>query len=382
MSADEGRVAAAQVDARLGVVRGELDRLGLDALLITHVPHLFYLANVRASDGMLVVTPTDARLLIDFRYRTVVTELLAAGVGPSGLRRVDVEGSYEETLQRVAREAAWGRVGIEADHFTVRRWQWLDGALPAVLVPTAGLVERIRMRKDDREVATLRAAAELLAPVAARALDAVRAGRSERELAAFIEQALRDAGFERPAFEPIVAGGPNSALPHAQPTGRRLVSGDLVVLDFGGVHRGYCVDLSRTVCIGRAGSEARRLHEAVSAAQAAALAAIRPGIRASAVDGAARDVLAELGLAEAFGHSTGHGLGIELHELPRIGRRRTGGDAATETEDPLLLPGMVFTVEPGVYLPGVGGVRIEDDVLVTEGGYEMLTRVPSELRVC
>ena len=383
MNAGTDVAAGPRLDSRLQAVRGELARLGLDALVVTHLPNLFYLANVRASAGMLVVTPTDAQLLIDFRYRTVVTELLAAGASPSGLRRVDIEVSYEETLRQVARDAGWARIGIEADHLSVRRWQWLDGSLEAVLAATVGLVERIRMRKDDHETATLRAAGELLGPAADRVLDAVVAGRSEQELAACIERALRDAGFERPAFDPIVAGGPNSALPHAQPTGRRLASGDLVVLDFGGVHHGYCVDLSRTVCIGHADEEAHRLHRAVRAAQAAALATIRPGIRASAVDAAARDVLAGFGLAEAFGHSTGHGLGIELHELPRVGRPRAAGDGDTaDTEDPLLLPGMVFTVEPGVYLPGIGGVRIEDDVLVTEAGHEMLTCVPSALRVC
>ena len=379
----KGMAGASRLDARLRAVRAELARLGLDALVVTHLPHLFYLANLRASAGMLVVTPADAQLLVDFRYRTVVAELVAAGAGPSGVRRADVDGSYEETLRRVASDAGWKRIGIEADHLSVRRWQWLEGALQAGLTATVGLVERLRMRKDDHEIATLRAAGERLGPVTARVLDRVAVGSSERELAAHVESALRDAGFERPAFETIVAGGPNSALPHAQPTSRRLVAGDLVVLDFGGVHHGYCVDLSRTVCVGRAGAEARRLHGAVRAAQAAALAAIRPGIHASDVDAAAREVLAEHGLAEAFGHSTGHGLGIEVHEAPRVGRRRVEDDAATaDSQDPLLAPGMVFTVEPGVYLPGVGGVRIEDDVLVTEEGHEVLTRVPSELRVC
>ena len=383
MSVGEGLAAAPRLDARLAAVRGDLAALGLDALVVTHLPHLFYLANVRASAGMLVVTPADARLLVDFRYRTVVTELLAAGAGPSGLERIDVDGSYEEALVEVAREAGWGRMGIEADHLNVRRWQWLQGALRAELAATVGLVERMRMRKDDHEVATLRAAAARLAPVAARVLGAVSAGRSERELAAHVREALLDAGFERPAFDAIVAGGPNSALPHARPTGRRLAPGDLVLLDFGGIHHGYCVDLSRTACIGGAGAEAQRLHDAVRAAQRAALAAIRPGVRASAVDAAARDVLAGRGLAEAFGHGTGHGLGIEVHEAPRVGRPRAAGAAgAADLDDPLLAPGMVFTVEPGAYVPGVGGVRIEDDVLVTEDGFELLTRVPNELHVC
>ena len=327
----DGMAGASRLDARLRAVRAELARLGLDALVVTHLPHLFYLANVRASAGMLVVTPADAQLLVDFRYRTVAAELVAAGVGPSGLRRVDVDGSYEETLRRVAFDAGWKRIGVEADHLSVRRWQWLEGELQAAMAATVGLVERLRMRKDDHEIAVLRAAGERLGPVAARVLERVAVGSSEREIAAHIELAMRDAGFERPAFETIVAGGPNSALPHAQPSGRRFVAGDLVVLDFGGVHHGYCVDLSRTVCVGRARAEAHRLHGAVHAAQAAALAAVRPGIHASDVDAAAREVLAERGLAEAFGHSTGHGLGIRSargaarRPAPRRGRRRSGG---------------------------------------------------------
>ena len=384
-----GSAPASRFEARLRAVRAELGRRDLDALVVTHLPHLFYLANVRASAGMLVVTPADGLLIVDFRYRTIVAELLADGVGPSGLRQVDVETSYDEALREVAREAGWKRIGIEADHFSVRRWQWLDRSLEAALVATLGIVERLRMRKDEYEIATLRAAGALLEPVAARVLRAVAAGRTEREIAASTEDALRDAGFEGPAFDPIVAAGPNGALPHARPTGRKLAPGDLVVVDFGGVHRGYCVDLTRTVCVAEAGAEALRLHAAVRAAHAAALAAVRPGVRASRVDAAARDALAERGLAEAFGHSTGHGLGIEVHELPRVGRPReagddpAGADAGTEgrEEDPVLAPGMVFTVEPGVYLPGIGGVRIEDDVLVTDSGYEMLTRVPSDLRV-
>jgi Xaa-Pro aminopeptidase len=186
-------------------------------------------------------------------------------------------------------------------------------------------------------------------------------------VAADIDSALRRGGFERPAFDTIVASGPNSARPHARPGKRALRPGDWVLLDFGGVYDGYCVDLSRTVRLGRGDAEFGRVFEAVAEAQRAAIATVRPGIRASAVDAAAREVLGRHGLAEVFGHGTGHGLGLEVHEEPRIGRPLEGSD------DVLLAPGMVFTVEPGAYLDGIGGVRIEDDVLVTDTGCDVLT---------
>ena len=209
----------------------------------------------------------------------------------------------------------------------------------------------------------------MLSAAAIEALAAVREGRSEVEVAMDVEIALRRAGFSKPAFETIVASGPNSALPHARPGSRVIGKGDGVVLDFGGVYDGYCVDLTRTVQLGPASGSFRRIFDAVREAHAAAIAAVRPGIAASAVDTAAREVLAAHGLAEAFVHGTGHGLGLEVHEEPRVTRQGTARD---ET----LAPGMIFTVEPGAYLPGIGGVRIEDDVLVTADGCEVLTTVP------
>jgi Xaa-Pro aminopeptidase len=209
--------------------------------------------------------------------------------------------------------------------------------------------------------------------VAEAAFRAVREGVSERRVAGAIEAALRDAGYERPAFDTIVASGPNAALPHHRPGDRLLARGDLVVLDFGGVLDGYCCDLTRTVSVGPAAPEARRVHGAVREAQQAALDALRPGVPAWDVDGAARAVLDRHGLGEAFGHGTGHGLGLDIHEDPRLSRRRP--DAAPVP----LEPGIVCTIEPGAYLAGWGGVRIEDDVLVTETGCEVLTSVPRDL---
>jgi Xaa-Pro aminopeptidase len=236
------------------------------------------------------------------------------------------------------------------------------------LVPTERLVERTRVIKDDVEIAALREGGRRLGAIARRVADFVREGRTERAVAADIEAAMRAAGFSRPAFETIVASGPNSALPHARPTDREIRPGDPTVLDFGGVYDGYCVDLTRTVQLGATSTALARLYGAVAEAQQAAITAVRPGIAASAIDAAARNVLHNHGLAEAFGHGTGHGLGLEVHEEPRIAR------LSPRLADPVVEPGMVFTIEPGAYVPGVGGVRIEDDILVTETGCEILTR--------
>jgi len=223
------------------------------------------------------------------------------------------------------------------------------------------------------EIATLRDAADRLSTVAQTAWAGIHAGLSERQAAAVLESALRRAGYERLAFDTIVASGPNSALPHYRAGDRILAGGDLVVLDFGGVLDGYCCDLTRTVAIGPPGPEALRLHAAVHAAQQAAIAIVRPGAETSAVDDAARNVLHAHGLGGAFGHGTGHGLGLDIHEEPRITWRRA------DVPSLALTPGMVFTIEPGAYVPGFGGVRIEDDVLVTDTGCEVLTQVPREL---
>jgi Xaa-Pro aminopeptidase len=250
-----------------------------------------------------------------------------------------------------------------------------DSATPVELVATEGLVERPRAVKDDYEIRILREGARRLSLVAREAFGEIRVGRTEREIAQAIDFRIGRAGFSKPAFDTIVAAGANAALPHAHPGERKLTEGDLVVLDFGGVYDSYCVDLTRTVVVGGAGTRAREVYGAVREAHDRAIAAVRPGRSRFDIDGAARETLASLGLGEAFGHGTGHGLGIEIHEDPKIVRRRPDVDTADEA----VLPGMVFTIEPGAYLPDWGGVRIEDDVLVTEDGVEVLTDVTTEL---
>ena len=241
----------------------------------------------------------------------------------------------------------------------------------------SGLLEAHRAVKDAHEIATLREAAARLSSVARGLLadEVIVCGRAERAIAADIDFRMKLAGFDRPAFDTIVATGANSALPHARPGDALVSEGDLVVVDFGGVFGGYCVDLTRTVVAGHASAESRRLYRAVYEAQQRAIEAVRGGIPADRVDAAARDHLTACGFGEVFGHGTGHGLGLDVHEEPRVGKRR---DEAPPSH---LEAGMVITIEPGAYVDGFGGVRIEDDVLVLDDGGDVLTDVPLDARL-
>jgi len=365
---------------RHAAIRERFEPLGIAALAVTHAPNVRYLSNHAGSAGILVLARDAVHLIVDFRYREAVERLQSSPQACPQLRVWPVPDSYDEALVECLVTGEAARVGFEAAHVSVARHAWLERTLHArapgiELLPTEQIVESARAIKDAFELSTIRDAASRLTPVAERALAAARAGARERDVAGAIEAALREAGFDRPAFDTIVASGPHAALPHYRAGDRRLTAGDLVVLDFGGVLDGYCCDLTRTIAIGPAAPEAARLYEAVRDAQAAALSAVRPGIPASDVDRAARAVLESHGLGEAFGHGTGHGLGLDVHEEPRIGRPRPGAAAA------VLQPGMVFTIEPGAYLPGFGGVRIEDDVVVTDEGCALLTSVPRDALV-
>ena len=361
-------------------IRSYLHDQGLDALVVTHAPNILYLSNHAGSAGIVVLTRDAVLLLADFRYAGAVGQLQTSPQACPGLALRDVPASYDEALVALLAEIGASRVGIEAAHLPVARFEWLRRTVEArklaiELVQTERVVERFRVIKDAWEVGALRESAARLGAVAEAAFQAVRAGAAERQVAAAIEQALRIAGFDRMAFDTLVASGPHSALPHHRAGDRILQVGDLVVLDFGGFLDGYCCDLTRTVVVGTPGPDVTRMYEAVRDAQAAAVAAVRPAIPASDVDGAARAVLEERGLGQAFGHGTGHGLGLEVHEEPRVGKPRPDMPAM------VLEPGMVFTIEPGAYLSGWGGVRIEDDVLVTKDGCEVLTSVTRDLLI-
>ena len=355
--------------------------------MITHPANICYLSGFTGSTGALVIDRERCDLIVDFRYLTSARELQAAHPQPSSMSVILADRTVDETIVDLLLAHGVHRIGIEAAWMPVARFNRFSAALASraptplnsgvpcpVLVPTERIVEALRTIKDAQEIATLREAATVLTRVARETVpELVRVGRREVDVAMSIDAALREAGFQRPAFETIVASGPHSALPHARPTNRVLQPGDPVLLDFGGVYDGYCVDLTRTVQLAPSDDRFRRIFAAVVAAHDAAVAAVRPGVLTADIDYAARRVLEQHGLGEAFGHGTGHGLGLEVHEEPRISK----ADPARPPVE--VQPGMVFTIEPGAYVPGFGGVRLEDDVLVTADGCEVLTQVPNDI---
>jgi Xaa-Pro aminopeptidase len=358
--------------AELARLRQQLAARGLDGFFVAApetLPrvNLRYLSGFTGSSAYLLVTAQEAWLLTDFRY----VEQAEAEAGTFEVRQH--ERPYLKTVAALVNEAGLKRIGFEADKVPVRMWQEWREALPAVeWVDTGGLVEDLRVIKTPAEVEAIRRAAA----VADRALEALLprlAGSTEAEWARALETAMREAGADRLAFPTIVASGPRGSLPHAQPTDRTILPGDLVTIDFGATVDGYNSDETVTVVVGTPReARQREIFEIVRAAQAAGLAAVRPGVYASRVDEAARSVIRDAGYGPAFGHSTGHGVGLEVHEAPTL--------AGQPAVDRMLEPGMVVTVEPGIYLPGWGGVRLEDTVVVTETGYERLTRFPKEWR--
>ena len=359
---------------RLRRVREYCEQHDMGALVVSTPANITYLTGFVGTAGLLLVASDNAWLMVDGRYEGSVREQAARGwLAP--VAPVRVERRYDLTLEAVVRASALARIGFEAAHVTVatlRRWQQM---MPAIdWRPTDLVVEHLRVIKDAYEIDVLRKAAAKLSDVARSAGQWIGMGRAEREVASDIDRALIRAGFSAPAFPTIVASGEQTAYPHARPTDRVMRNEDLVLLDFGGVLDGYCVDLTRMAAIGQVSSRAEALYTAVRAAQDAARATVRAGIAASDVDDAARRTLETHGLAAAFLHGTGHGLGLEVHEAPRLGRPDAGSREMLEA-------GMVCTLEPGAYVEGLGGVRLEDDVLVTPEGCDVLTTAPRELLV-
>jgi Xaa-Pro aminopeptidase len=350
-------------------VRGRGDRLAelvaerdLDMLLVTHLVNVRYLTGFEGTNGACVCGPEQRLFLTDFRYSERAEQEV------QGWEILTVTGEW---LPGVAERLA-GRVGFEDDHLAVRTLAKLDGQAPdgVELCPAGELVEDLRRVKDEQELEAIAAAAQLADEVYAWSLERGLAGRPEREVARAAEARIRELGAE-PSFPPIVAAGPNGALPHAEPGERVIGRDELVIFDMGAQLDGYCSDCTRTLATGDPGEEQREVYELVRRAQGAGLDAVAAGKEGRAVDAVARELIAGAGHGERFGHGLGHGVGLEVHEAPRLSSR---------SED-TLAAGEVVTVEPGVYLPGQLGVRIEDLVVVTDDGHRNLSGLGKELTV-
>jgi Xaa-Pro aminopeptidase len=354
---------------RLLGIRKTLAAHKLDALLVAHLPNIRYLCGFSGSSGVLLVSEKGSVFFTDGRYTTQA--------------RAEVQGARVAVTRKPGLTAAaeWlksrgqglRRIGVEAEHMTVGARSRLAAVLPSKtrLREAPPLVEQARMVKDEEEIARIRAAVLLGAGLFDTVLKTIRPGVKEADVAAEMEYAARRAGAEQMSFETIIASGERSALPHGRASLAAIPARGFVVCDFGVILAGYCSDMTRTVHVGDPTREARQTYEAVREAQQAAVDAARSGTSVGEVDGAARNLLRKKHLAKFFRHSTGHGVGLEIHESPRI--------AAAQTE--ILRPGMVITIEPGVYLPGKWGVRIEDMVVVRERECEMLTPSSRELIV-
>jgi len=353
--------------ARRARLREALEGAGLDALVVSHLPNVRYLTGYVGSNAVAVIGRAVDRVVTDARYtvsaREQVDDEVAVTIGPG-----DLTGDLAAAVAAIAPS---GRVGLEAAHLSMARGAQITARIaeldPGVTVTSAvGLVEGLRLIKDDQEIAAIARAADMVDTALAAVLEAGIVGRSERAVAFALQTRLFEIGAEGPSFEIIVAGGPNGAKPHAVPGPRVIGEGELVVIDLGAIADGYCSDMTRTIPTGPLPARLARAYEVCAQAQAAALAAVRPGIGCAALDGVARELITAAGLGKAFGHGLGHGVGLEIHEAPRVARE------GTDT----LRPGMVVTIEPGIYLEGLGGVRIEDLVVVTDDGGRVLSHSP------
>ena len=334
-------------------------------MLVSHMPNVRYLCGFTGSSAALAVSSKHVTLHTDGRYTAQARE---------ETHGVHVRISQGSPLRAAISRLAHGRtaIGFEADHVTVSQRSLLSKTAPkARLKALSGLIERARMLKQPDEVLQLKAAVMLASGLFEVLLHGIKPGVAESHVAAELEYVARRSGAQGMAFETIVASGPRSAMPHGVASEQAIPSSGFVVLDYGVILAGYCSDMTRTVHVGPPGRKQRDLYHAVLDAQLAAIDVVKPGVQAGKVDQAARKVLRKAGFNRYFTHSTGHGVGLEIHEPPRLGKGQTE----------LLQPGMVITIEPGAYVPGLGGVRIEDMVLVTETGCQVLTPTSKELMI-
>ncbi len=349
---------------RITRIRERLQAEGADVFLVSSAVNRRYLTGFTGSAGLVWISGTRQALLTDFRY----VEQVKAECPDWELIQIE---NYNESLKKLIEDDGVKKIAFEKDYVTVKQIEeWREKLSPQFL-GVSGWAEELRMIKSEAEIENIKRAAKIADDAFAELLPKIRSGVTELDIALELEFLMRKRGASAMSFDPIVASGPRSALPHARPTDRVFSVGDFVVFDFGCVVNGYCSDMTRTIVIGEPEEQHLLIYDLVLKAQLTSLEAVGPGKTGAEIDAIARDIIGEMGYGEYFGHGLGHSLGLEVHESPRL----------SKTDQTVLQPGMLVTVEPGVYLPGFGGVRIEDLVLVTEGGHEVLSSTFKELYV-
>ncbi len=346
-------------------IAARLEDLQLDAMLVTSEPGEYYALGFRG-EGMLLVARTECYYVTDARY----TEAAAAQITGTTIDAISSGRSHEMLVAEKMRQLGIRRLGFEESYMSVAQYQKLKAAFSGVeLLPAGSLLGGLRASKDPEELAIMKCAQEITDRAFTEILNDIKPGVTEQELAARLTYLMMSMGASKNAFDPIVVSGPKTSLPHGVPGDRKIGTGEFVTMDYGALYQGYCADMTRTVAVGQPTDEMRLVYDTVAKAQLAGIAAARAGVSGRDIDGAARKIIADAGYGEYFSHSFGHSLGIEIHEDP--GARATN-------PDPMPV-GALISAEPGIYLPGRFGVRIEDTMYLTETGAEVLTRSPKQL---
>ncbi len=350
---------------KLMKLREQMQKRELDSLLVTNPYNLRFITGFTGTAGLALITPNDAWFITDFRY----TE--QAGEQVKEFKVVQAQKGLLVEVARIAQEAAVERLAFEQDYMTFATYSQYQEKLSATLEPVSGLIEQLRMVKAPEEIDVLKAAAKIADDAFEHICTYIKPGMTELQVSNELEFFMRAQGATSSSFDIIVASGLRSALPHGVASDKKIEQGDLITLDFGALYQGYVSDITRTVAVGEPSDKLKEIYQVVLDSQVLALENIKPGMTGIEADAIARDYIKSKGYGEAFGHSTGHGIGLEVHEGPGLSFR-------SET---VLEPNMAVTVEPGIYLPGIGGVRIEDDILITETGNVRLTHSSKELRI-
>lgn len=352
------------MEQRIDRLRTKMAEAGLDSFLISNPYNRRYISGFTGSAGLVLITASEAILITDFRYLTQVKEQAPH------MTLVQHTGSIFGTVVKECQKLGVKKLAFEQDHLTFAEAMKLKATLDGIETePVSGIVEEMRMIKDAEELKIIRDAAKIVDRTFETLIGELKPGMKEKEVALRIEVLMREMGASSSSFETIVASGKRSALPHGTASEKKLEKGDLVTLDFGAYYQGYASDITRTVVLGKPDGKQKEIYDIVLEANKQTVSAVRSGMTGREADRVARDYISKHGYGDYFGHGTGHGLGLEVHEAPRLS---TMGDT-------VLTPGMVVTVEPGIYLPDFGGVRIEDDVVVTESGNEVITHANKEL---